>query len=124
MLRVRYVDVVFPTDETGVAAPWPDPLPPFREPIDVAAGANQPLWVRVKTPSDLPAGTYRGSLRVHADGFDAETPLQVDVYDFELPNRMTCVSAFGLSPGLVFDYQKLSEPGQRREVMCLGGPSD
>ena len=117
VLRVRYVDVVFPTDETGVAAPWPDPLPPFREPIDVAAGANQPLWVRVKTPSDLPAGTYRGSLRVHADGFDAETPLQVDVYDFELPNRMTCVSAFGLSPGLVFDYQKLSEPGQRREVM-------
>ncbi len=117
VLRVRYVDVVYPTDETGVAAPWPDPLPPFRGPIDVAAGMNQPVWVRVNTPKDQPAGIYRGSLRVTADGFTAETPLEVEVYDFELPDRMTCVSAFGFSPGLVFEYQKLSDPDQRREVM-------
>ncbi|HQM48060.1 MAG TPA: DUF6067 family protein [Candidatus Hydrogenedentes bacterium] len=117
VLRVRYVDVQTPTDETGVAAPWPDPLPPLRGPIEVAAGENQPMWVRVKTPESIPAGVYRGTLRIQADGLDTETPLHVEVYDFALPERMTCVSAFGFSPGLVFNYQKLTQPEQQRAVM-------
>ncbi len=119
VLRVRYVDVAIPTDETSVAAPWPDPLPPFRGPVDVAAGTNQPLWVRVKTQENTPAGTYRGTLRLVAEGFNAETPLHVEVYDFALPNRMTCVSAFGFAPGSVFAYQNLRDEEHKRAVMDL-----
>ncbi|MFO7976452.1 MAG: DUF4091 domain-containing protein [Candidatus Hydrogenedentota bacterium] len=117
VLRVQYVEVALPTDSTGVAAPWPDPLPPLEGSIDVAANTNQPLWVRVKTSEDTPAGLYRGTLRLQAEGFVAETPLEVEVYDFALPNRMTCVSAFGFSPGTVFAYQNLKEPEQKRAVI-------
>ena len=117
VLRVGYVNVEMPTDETGVAAPWPDPLPPFREPIDVSAGENQPLWVRVKIPTGTPAGVYRGSVRLEAEGFDAEAPLHVEVYDFELPDRMTCVTAFGFSPANVFAYHNLTDPEHQRKVL-------
>lgn len=119
VLRVHYLDVEIPTDATSVAAPWPDPLPPLRGPIDVAANTNQPLWVRVQTDEDTPAGVYRGAVRLEAEGFSVETPLVVEVYDFALPDRMTCVSAFGFAPGNVFAYQGIKEPEHQRAVMDL-----
>jgi hypothetical protein len=117
VLRVRYVPVTQPTDSVGVAAPWPDPLPPFAGPIDLAAGRNQPLWVRVKVPRDVPAGKYAGSVSLTAKGYHVEVPLQVEVYDFVLPDCMTCVSAYGFSPGEVWRYQRVTDPQQRRAVL-------
>lgn len=117
VLRERYVNVVRPTDASTGPGAWPDPLPPFREPITVAANTNQPLWVRIHVPKGTPAGTYHGVVSLTAEGFKAEAPLRIQVYDFELPDRMTCVSAFGFSPGEVFKYQKLTDPVQQREVL-------
>jgi len=117
VLRVRYVNVTQPTDATGVAAPWPDPLPPFRAPVDVAAKTNQPLWVRVKVPPDAPAGVYEGAIRLTAGGYDARAPVRVEVYGFALPDRMTCTTAFGFSPGNVWRYQKVAGPAERRAVL-------
>jgi len=117
VLRVRYVPVTQPTDSVGVAAPWPDPLPPFRQPLTLAAGENQPLWVRVKVPRDIPAGKYAGSVSLTAKGYQVQVPLQVEVYDFVLPDRMTCVSAYGFSLGEVWRYQEVTDPQQRRTVL-------
>lgn len=117
ILRVRYLPVTYPTDNTGVAALWPDPLPPFDGPIDVPGGVNQPLWIRVTTPRDIAAGLYTGSVTLSAEGYRVEAPLHVEVYDFELPTRMTCTTAFGFSPGLVYRYHKLTEPEHRRAVI-------
>ncbi|HIJ73327.1 MAG TPA: DUF4091 domain-containing protein, partial [Candidatus Hydrogenedentes bacterium] len=117
VLRVRYVPVAFPTDTTGVAAPWPDPLPPFRGPIDVPAGENQPLWIRVTTPKNLPGGLYKGAVELRADGYSASVPIEVRVYNFSLPDRMTCETAFGLSPGNVFRYHGLTTRDQQRLVL-------
>lgn len=116
VLRVGYVPVTQPTDKVGCVAPWPDPLPPFKGGIDVAANTNQPIWVRVKPPRDVPAGLYTGAIALTAEGYSATVPVEVTVFDFTLPDRMTCVSAFGFNLGRVFQYQKLTDPEQQRLV--------
>lgn len=120
VLRVAYVPVTQKTDATGVLAPWPDPLPPLRRPLDLEADQNQPLWVRVKVPAGTAAGTYQGVLSLAAEGgYSAQVPLRVDVYGFELPRRMTCQSALGFDPGTVWRYQGIKDPAQRRQVLDL-----
>ena len=117
VLRVRYVNVAQRTDRAGAVAPWPDPLPPFAGPIDLAANENQPLWVRVHVPRDAAPGEYDGAIRLTAQGYEATAPLRVVVYDFALPDRMTCTTAFGFNPSTVFQYQNISDPQQKRAVM-------
>ncbi|MBN1506482.1 MAG: DUF4091 domain-containing protein [Sedimentisphaerales bacterium] len=117
VLEVRYVNVTRPTDRSSVAGYWPDPLPPPKGPIDLEAGRNQPFWVRVKAPRDARAGVYQGKIALAAEGFSATVPIRVEVYDFVLPDRMTCTTALGFNPGNVFRYQRLSDPQQRREVL-------
>ncbi|MDI6448374.1 glycoside hydrolase domain-containing protein [Anaerobaca lacustris] len=117
VLEVRYVNVTMPTDKSAVAGHWPDPLPPLTGPIDLEAGKNQPFWVRVKVPADARAGLYKGTLNLTADGYSARVPLHVEVYDFTLPDKMTCSTAFGFSPGNVYRYHKLTTDAQRREVL-------
>lgn len=116
VLRVRYVPVSIPTDESSIAGPWPDPLPPFQGPIDLDAEKNQPLWVRVKPPKGIPGGLYTGIIRLEADDYKAEARIEVEVFDFDLPDRMRCETAFGFDHGLVFLYHGLSDPDQRRMV--------
>ncbi|MBE3097466.1 MAG: DUF4091 domain-containing protein [Planctomycetes bacterium] len=117
ILKVRYVSVTHPTDSSGCVGLWPDPLPPIAGPINVDADRNQPLWVRVRVPKDAKAGTYEGRIRLAAEGYAADVPLRVEVYDFALPDRMTCQTAFGFSPGNVWRYQKLEKPEDRRAVL-------
>jgi hypothetical protein len=117
VLKVRYVNITRPTDKSSVAGLWPDPLLPLRGPISLEPNKNQPFWVRVKVPRDIPAGIYTGKIVFTAEDFSAEAALQVEIYDFDLPDRMTCATAFGFSPHEVFRYQKLSDQQQRREVL-------
>lgn len=117
LLRVRYVPIQQPTDPTGATDLWPDPLPPFQAPIDVPAGVNQPIWVRVNIPRDAAPGLYSGTLRLRASGYSADVPLQVEVYDFALPRRMSCTTAFGLSFNNVVRYHNLITEEQKRAVL-------
>ena len=117
ILRVRYLMVTQPTDATGCVAPWPEPLPPLAGKIDLEEGKNQPLWIRVKVPKDAKAGTYTGKIVLSAEDYAAEAPIKVEVFDFALPDRMTCQSAFGFSPGEVWRYQKLEKAEDRRAVL-------
>jgi hypothetical protein len=117
ILEVRYVNVTRPTDISAVAGYWPDPLPPLKKAIDLRVGKNQPFWIRVNVPRGARAGMYQGTISMRADGFEATVPLRVEVYDFELPDRMTCTTAFGFSSGNVFRYQGISDPRRRREVL-------
>ncbi|MFQ6036138.1 MAG: glycoside hydrolase domain-containing protein, partial [Sedimentisphaerales bacterium] len=117
VLRVRYVNVTQPTDKSSVPGLWPDPLPPFKGPVELEANKNQPFWVRVKVPRQVPAGIYTGNISITAQDYKANVTLRVEVYDFVLPDRMTCTTAFGFSPGNVFRYQRLSDAQQRRQVL-------
>lgn len=118
ILEVRYVNVARPTDRSAVTGFWPDPLPALAGPLDLQAGKNQPFWIRVNVPRRTPAGTYKGQLRLSApNGYDAKVDLRVEVYDFALPDRMTCTTAFGFSPGNVYRYHKLTDEGDKRTVL-------
>jgi len=116
LLKVRYVPVTQPTDKVGTVAPWPDPLPPLKAPLDLDANLNQPLWVRVNVPADAKPGDYTGSVQLQATGWQATVPIAVTVYDFDIPTRATLTTAFGLSAGLVNRYHRLTTEQQRREV--------
>ncbi|NUQ00132.1 MAG: DUF4091 domain-containing protein, partial [Armatimonadetes bacterium] len=94
------------------------PLPPLTAPLDLPAGRNQPLWIRVNVPKATPPGEYTGAVRLSASGYQAEVPLRLRVYGFELPDRMTVTTAFGFSPNTAFQYQGLTTAEQRREVLA------
>jgi hypothetical protein len=117
LLRVRYVHVTHPTDDSSVTGHWPDPLPPLKKPISVKAGQNQPIWIRINVPGGTRAGTYQGTIQIRADAYQADVPLRLMVYDFSLPDQMSCVTAFGFSPGNVYRYQGLKTEQQKRAVL-------
>ncbi len=121
VLRVGYVPIKQTTDGVGCRALWPDPLPPQEGALAVAPNANQPFWVRVKPPKGTPAGIYRGALTVSiqpADGAAIQemVPFEVEVFGFELPDRMTCETAFGFGAGTVARYHGLKTKEQRETV--------
>jgi hypothetical protein len=117
VLRVGYVPVSKKTDRTGTLANWPDPLLPQKPQFTLEKGKNQPFWIRVKVPKEVPAGIYRGTVVVEAEGVKVSTVLNVEVYDFALPDTMTCATSFGFSPETVWRYQNVTDPAQRREVL-------
>ena len=88
-----------------------------RRASSVAAGANQPLWVKVRAPAETRPGLYRGAVELRGRGFRATVPLQVQVYDFTLPPDSTCRTMFGFSPGNVTRYHNLQTEADRRLVM-------
>jgi len=59
------------------------PSPPPAVPADTC----QPIWLSVKVPADARPGTYRGSIRVAADGMAAvAVPLELEVFDWNVPD--------------------------------------
>lgn len=119
ILRVYYHFVQHPTDSTGVRDWWPDALPPLDQPLDVPAGSNQPLWVLVHVPPETPPGDYAGSIRLAGEGFSADVPLQLHVWNFTLPATNHLETAFGLSPQAIWQYHGLKTDEDRRRVLDM-----
>jgi len=117
VLRAVYVNVTQSTDHAWPTGWWPDPLPAWREPINLEADVNHILWLRVDVPRDAAAGVYRGQVRLRGTDYEAEVPLELEVFDFALPDRTSCVTAFGFSPQEVFRYQRLRDEAQQRTVL-------
>lgn len=116
-LQVRYLNITRATDARSRAGWWPDPLLPIESSLELGPGTNHLFWLRVFVPKETPAGAYRGTVRLEANEFSAEAPLELVVYDFTLPDRMTCATAFGFSPGEVFRYHGLKTEEQKRLVL-------
>jgi hypothetical protein len=117
LLYVYYHFVHQPTDATGVCDWWPDALPPLERELDVAAHENQPLWVLVYVPPDAAPGDYGGQISLRGEGFAAQVPLQLRVWNFRLPERSNLETAFGLSPGEIFRYHNLKTEADKRQVL-------
>jgi hypothetical protein len=117
ILRVQFVTTTLATDSSTTPGQWPDPLPPLEAPIDRVAEKNQSLWLRVTPPAATAGGTYTGHIKLTADNYTTMVPLQVLVYDFVLPDRMTCTTAFGFSASNVFKYHNLTDPKHKRLVI-------
>lgn len=56
-------------------------------PLTVAANHNQAIWIEVYTARDLPAGVYQGQVTVNADGKQTAIPIEMELFDFTLPDE-------------------------------------
>ena len=78
---------------------WPDPILDFLGAANIARGDVQSYWIRVHCPDGQPAGDYRGSLTVSADGKRAvAVPLSVRVNDFTLGKASPLPLAITFNP--------------------------
>lgn len=114
--EVGYVHVTRPTDASAVRGWYPDPLPPLRTPLPLNTGENQPLWVTVRAGSEAPAGLARAELRLRTDRVDVRVPVEVTIFDFELPRETHLRSAFGLGSGIIDRYHRLTRREDREAV--------
>lgn len=117
VLQVKYLEITQPTDRASTPGLWPDPLLPIRDRLNLQANFNHAFWLRVRVPTNTPAGTYRGWVALQAKDLETRVPIELTVYDFALPERMTCTTAFGFSPGNVFRYHGLKTEEQKRLVL-------
>ncbi len=116
LLEVAYVKVTHPTDETCEAGWYPDPLPPLRLPMKLGSGVCQPIWVSLCVGRNTPAGDYTGELELKTSAGDFAVPLNVHVYDFELPAESHLKSALGLETGNINLYHHLTSAADQRQV--------
>lgn len=117
ILRAHYVQVQTASDRSTKPGAWPDPIEPITAPMDVPPQINQSIWLRVHSDSHQPAGTYRGQIVMQSKDWQATVPFEVTVYNFTLPDRLTCQTALGFSPEIVFRYHRLTNETSRRLVL-------
>src|SRR6185436_17122472 len=56
-------------------------------PLRVAPSQNQGVWIEVYTNRTLPSGIYRGQINVNADGQKQTIPIELELFDFTLPDQ-------------------------------------
>jgi len=56
-------------------------------PLQVAPSQNQGVWIEIYTEKNLPAGIYRGQINVNADGQKQTIPIELELFDFTLPDK-------------------------------------
>ena len=130
VFRVGYVQVVRVNDTVGCVDDWPDTLlrqdsaPTKFTPAMLKRGENAPFWIRVTVPKGTPPGIFHGKLRISccpqvgkASTYDV--PFEVEVYGFELPDRMTIRTAFGLFTQAIDLYHRLNTPEERKTVYAM-----
>ncbi|MCK9222544.1 MAG: DUF6067 family protein [Limnochordia bacterium] len=86
--KQHYMQITTPT--TDFPPGWyPDALIPITADsyFDVEAGVNQGVWLTVKIPKGIPAGSYEGTLNISGDSIEESLPIRLSVWDFELPDE-------------------------------------
>jgi hypothetical protein len=109
LYRVDTIDVRNPSALDGGTGRWPDALVPDVDdvanekrnafPFDVAAGESRAIWVEIYVPKDARPGSYQGSVTVTSAEGEARIPVDLVVWDFELPSTSSLRTSFGLSYG-------------------------
>jgi hypothetical protein len=85
---VGYVKTKKPLYKADYHGWWPDPLLESQHEAMVRPGEAVPFWIRIKTPREIPAGTYRGKIMIEAeDSRPVALPFEVKVFDFSLPSQ-------------------------------------
>jgi hypothetical protein len=90
--RVDYVAIAAPSDAAAIpSGQIPDPLfpVPLGSSLSVPAGQNQPLWFTVYVPPDAPPGDYNATLTLTIDDVAQAVPIELHVFDFELPAEIS-----------------------------------
>jgi glycosyl hydrolase family 123 len=103
----RYLDVKTPSSVDGGTGEWPDALVPRVDsyahekrnafPLRLTKGRNQPLWFDVYVPRSAPPGLYKGEIQVISGPNKFGIPLELEVWNFELPSTSSLITTFGFS---------------------------
>jgi hypothetical protein len=106
LYREALLNVTQPSGADGAAGMWPDALVPDVDPImgekrnafpfDVPAGESRAVFVDIHAPQGTPAGIYKGTINI-TGSVTAQVPVELTVWDFEVPSTSTLKSAFGMA---------------------------
>ncbi|MHC1765250.1 MAG: DUF4091 domain-containing protein [Verrucomicrobiia bacterium] len=114
--EVAYVQVTRPTDNSCVPGWYPDPLPPLRTPLKLAADQNQPLWLTFHVPRAAEPGDYAGTLQLETSLCTVDVPVRVQVFGFALPEETHLHSALGLGTRPINQYHRMTRPEDQEAV--------
>jgi hypothetical protein len=118
--QVDYVNITEPTDWNSYSGPVPDPLPDYEPLFNPLPQRNYPYWITAFIPSETPAGNYHGTLEiVSTPGETLVIPINLHVWDFELPKESHIRTSYGLSNWEVAWYHNLTDPAKQRAVLDL-----
>lgn len=78
-------------------------------PLAVQPQHNQAIWIEIYTARDLSAGIYKGSVRINVDGQVKAIPLELELFDFALPEENSL-------PAMVFYENSQPELYQGRKL--------
>jgi len=95
IFRVDFVEISYLSDQYGRLGYFPDPLFPINnhQSITFKTGLNQPLWFRIKVPSDATSGTYHSEIIIG----ETNIPIKLIVWNFALPDSLVFNSIFGFN---------------------------
>ena len=102
--RVDYVTLTQLSDHFGRLGDWPDPLYPVSmgESILFTANTNQPLWFTAQIPRGAAPGVYTATVSIG----DAVVPVELEVWDFDLPSKIHLAGEWGFNWGSVVESYK------------------
>ncbi len=72
--------------------------------IELESGKNHPIWIDVYVPGDAVDGIYTGNLIVTSDGESAQIPIELEVWNFILPDE----SSFSYNVGMYLELEEVS----------------
>jgi len=113
LFRVDYVEITHLSDFYGRIGLLPDPLYPISldDSITFPAEENQPLWFRIRVPSDAIAGIYSGTISIGS----AEIPITLVVWDFSFPQNIYLDIEFGFDWEMVLEEYGAINSGGKHE---------
>lgn len=110
-----YLDVEASYNPDSFFGYYPDALIPidkykFRRQNFIDAGENQGIWINVNIAKDAAAGTYKGSGTLDLDGKTYSVPVELKVYDVEMPEEVHAETCYLIWYNHIAYTEKTSSP--------------
>lgn len=97
---------------------YPNFIIPYQQNCEIAAHETVAFWVRFKTPRDAPPGSYHATLRVSADAVAPYSfPVQINVFNFSLPNGAVLPSAFHVLDPRMTGFYKVNDDPEKSQAL-------
>ncbi|MCY1719661.1 DUF4091 domain-containing protein [Prolixibacteraceae bacterium Z1-6] len=114
--KVEYVHVTKPSGTLHKAGLYPDPLPQCTDLFDALEKQNTPLFITIKVPNNVSSGKYTGEILIESSGWETTVPVELNVWDFSLPELPKMRSGFGMSTARIKQYHNLDTKDELEQV--------
>ncbi len=94
-----YIEIDMTYNPDAYLGYYPDPLVPYKQrrksrENTIAAGQNQGIWINATIPEDTAPGLYTGTAELELDDETFEIPIELTVYDLQMPEQVHPKSSF------------------------------